>query len=279
MNAKYYWRKVFDHDPRFPVLSDKLAMRDFCSEIRPDLTAPEILWVGDDARAIPNELLSEDVVVKTNHASGVNIFVRNGKVDRFAMEARLARSLRRTHGRRSLEWGYFDILPRIFVERVLPGGPCLQEVKFYTFGRHIERVFRSIDRHGNAAAQIYVPDTQGVLRLSEKAASAVNRTASDPPPETWEHMIEIARDLGEPFDHVRVDLLTDGNEVWMGEMTLYNEGGRHPLMGTDPDSPMCQAWDIRRSWFLTQKQPGWRGCYARVLNEVLDREGETCAIT
>jgi hypothetical protein len=66
------WRKIVDHDPQFVVFSDKLAAKDYCKRICPDLPIPNTLWIGDDADAIPDELLRGDVFVKANHGYDFN---------------------------------------------------------------------------------------------------------------------------------------------------------------------------------------------------------------
>lgn len=274
LNAKYTWRKIFDHDPRFKAVSDKLAVRDFCAGIRPDLRAPEVLWSGTDPGDIPDAVLKGDVVVKTNHTTGANIFVRGGAFDRPRIERGMRRSLSKGYGFHKHEWGYFGIPRRVFVERMVPGGARVEEVKFYTFGRRIEMVFRSVDRQGNAGAQIRLLDGAGDIALSELVPNAVKSRRDWPLPDNWHHMVEVARDIGAIFDHMRVDLLTNGSDAWLSELTIYNQGGYQVLFGRDPDAQITRAWDIRRSWFMTTPQPGWRGEYADALRRVLDAEAE-----
>ena len=57
---------------------------------------------------------------------------------------------------------------------------------------------------------------------------------------------------------MRVDLLTDGERLWLGELTVYNLGGVFPDCGHRADSNLSRAWDIGGSWFLTtQHQSPW----------------------
>lgn len=276
---KYFWRKVFDRDPRFRVCCDKLAARELVRDIRPDIRLPEIVWIGDDPASIPDSVLAGDVFVKTNHASSTNVAVFGGVRDRRALVETMRGHLSAEYGRRKHEWGYFGMPRKVFVERmVAQGGPALEEIKVYTFGRRVERVFRSLDRLGTAKAQTLVPDAGGRLRLRDVPTSAVPDMLRTPPGPTLETALDLARDLGGPFDHMRVDFLTDGETVWFNEMTVYSQGGRIAEVSSDPAAQANLAWDLRRSAFLRHPPArGWRGLYARRLARALDRQAAAAA--
>jgi hypothetical protein len=72
---------------------------------------------------------------------------------------------------------------------------------------------------------------------------------------------------------VRVGFLTNGEVLWLGEMTLYNLAGRFSRGGSDPDHPAALAWDLRKAHFLRNPpQTGWRAGYAQALRRELDRQ-------
>src|SRR5262249_55554258 len=85
-NEKLLWRKLFDHDPRFVTFTDKLAAKAYAAATCPDLAVAPTLWSGADPREIPADLLEADVVVKTNHGCGFNIFVADAGLDRSGVE-------------------------------------------------------------------------------------------------------------------------------------------------------------------------------------------------
>src|SRR5687768_13301399 len=51
------WRKLIDHSDQVVMFCDKLAAKRYVSERCPDLPVAEVLWVGEDAREIPEHLL------------------------------------------------------------------------------------------------------------------------------------------------------------------------------------------------------------------------------
>jgi hypothetical protein len=67
---KMQWRKAFDLDPRYAILCDKLASRDFvAARLGSGFSAP-LLWQGADPARIPFDDLTPPYVVKSSHASG-----------------------------------------------------------------------------------------------------------------------------------------------------------------------------------------------------------------
>jgi hypothetical protein len=116
------WRKIFDHNPQFGLFADKLKTKDFIRERCPGLALPETLWVGDYPDDIPREILNGNVVVKANHGSGFNFFIREGRYDWEALK-RTCRKwlLRYPYGRMDAEWAYTQVTPKLFVEELLPG--------------------------------------------------------------------------------------------------------------------------------------------------------------
>jgi len=70
VDDKFAWRKMVDHDPRHVQVSDKLAAGDFLDGIGCKAPRPKVLWSGDSPAEIPDALLRENVVIKSNHACG-----------------------------------------------------------------------------------------------------------------------------------------------------------------------------------------------------------------
>lgn len=68
------WRKIFDRNPMFPVLADKLKVKEWARQQLSELRAAEVLWTGTRAAGLPDEFLRPDVVIKTNHGTSTNYF-------------------------------------------------------------------------------------------------------------------------------------------------------------------------------------------------------------
>ena len=80
VNDKFLWRKLFDHDPRFVILSDKLACKEWVEARVPErLKMASVRWVGDSAESIPRGLLKGAALMKANHGSETNLFLRDNR--------------------------------------------------------------------------------------------------------------------------------------------------------------------------------------------------------
>lgn len=263
MNEKFFWRKVFDHNPNFTTVSDKIAVREWLKKQGVDVQAPSILWVGVDASQIPDDLLGQGVVVKANHGCGTNIMLPSAPKSRMAFNTDANHFLKQDHGRRRTEWGYFGIDRKLLLDELVPG--ILAEFKIYTFGARIERLVVIYNRFQNMTADIWLPGPKNEWVRYEGDAAVSSSRANKPLPATIGAALAVAEQIGLHFDHMRVDILTDGQQIWFGELTVYNMAGHLPLAGDDPMQTVNTAWDLRSSWFLRQPQTGWRGIYAAAL--------------
>jgi hypothetical protein len=92
------------------------------------------------------------------------------------------------------------------------------------------------------------------------------------PPNTAE-ALEISRQIGEHFDHMRVDILSDDAKLWFSELTIYNMAGYLPNVGDVTSEPVNTSWDLNKSWFLNTPQRGWKKTYAERLRKRIAQEG------
>jgi TupA-like ATPgrasp len=134
-HEKLLWRKIVDHNPIFPKLSDKLAAKRIVQMRCHEVAVAQVLWAGTDPQFLPADLVTGDVVVKTNHSFRTNIFVADGKPAYPEIVDQMVRWMAISHDRTCGEWGYRDVSRRIFVEEmlVLGGGGLPTDIKVHAF--------------------------------------------------------------------------------------------------------------------------------------------------
>jgi hypothetical protein len=257
---KYLWRKIFDHNPLFVEMSDKIRAKDHARRLDPEIAAARILWTGSDAADIPAEILAGDVVVKTNHGSGQNILVSAGQADRTGIEARTKKWLARPYGRRKGEWAYRHIGRKLFVEEMIggQGQPVACEYKCYVGSGRVAYVYL---KRRNAIGSILDRDGESYVVAGEEGSSTVATRM----PTAYPAIIRHAEKLGREIDYARIDLYEHRGQVYFSEFTLYSKAGfgwiDHPRLMADRN----RLWDIRSSWFMRQPWTGWRAVYVEAL--------------
>jgi len=252
-------------------MSDKLAAKKLAHDLCPDIGIPKTLWVGEQFENIPLELISGDVVVKSNHGSGFFHVIRNGDYDRQEMIAKTRKWMRTDYSRYNGEWNYRGINRKLFVEEFLKDGdgqPVSREPKVYVFGETALFAFWFHDRLTDQA-RLSLYDAHG--NAFDYAQYLHYPVSFDAAPSCLPRMFEIAEQLAAGRDHVRVDLYEIDGTIYFSEFTFYNVAGRFNFKGQKHFQEMTWLWDLRRTWFLTHPQSGWRGTYARWLKSRLDR--------
>lgn len=267
-NEKYLWRKLFDHNPRHVALTDKIARKSIVLRNWPDIRVPEIYWQGDKAEDIPDEILSRDCVVKANHGCNMNFLVKDGHVDRNDLVSRTRLWMGRTFGRSNREWAYSGIRRRLFVEQYLiaDGRPVEKEYKFYVANGVSAFATMKVDRF-LASVDDAVFDRAGQSKTVMIETGIIGSPKDRP--EQWDRFVSAAERIGAGFDNVRIDLYEFRGEIWFSEFTFYPSAGYAWVDDIELMGDLNGRWDIRRAWFLTTQQHGWRGAYARWLRAAI----------
>jgi hypothetical protein len=265
---KFLWRKIFDHNPLFTLACDKLSAKEYALLTCPELKTAEVLWVGDDPDQIPAEVLSGSVVVKANHGSRWNLMVHDGDVDLVALRKTARSWVRRRYGRAFGEWGYINARHCLFVERMLleDRHPIRQEYKFHVAGGRTAYVYASRRNDDGSEHKCYF-ERDG--RIVPPRGAGARAWAEMRRPAAFEQMVTIAERLAAPFDYMRCDLYELDGDIYFSELTAYplsGQGGSNPYLRDLRNS----GWDLRKSWFLTGPQRGWRRAYSIALRRWID---------
>lgn len=265
---KFLWRKIFDHNPLFTTACDKLAAKRYALAMCPGLRTAKVLWTGNNPASIPEDVLAGNVVVKANHGSRWNIMIRDGRVDKLTLHSSASLWLKRQYGRSFGEWGYANALRCIFVEEMLlqNGQPVRSEYKFHVSGGKTAYIFvtRRSERGHDELCHLR-PDGRPV----QPPAGYGDTWVELEPPASLDRMRQFAETLASRFDHVRCDFYELDGEIFFSELTVYSLSGQ---IGDNPGLTDLSntAWDLRKAWFLTEPQTGWRRVYAKALRRWLD---------
>ena len=209
------WRKLFDLNPVYAVISDKLAVRDFiAARVGAHVLVP-LLWVGNDPAAVPFDALDPPYVIKSTHASRHVLIVRQRQdVDADAAVAKFKDWLDTCYGTTNDEPGYIPVPRRLMVEQMLLGadGSAPQERKLFVFDgrvRFVQTTF--VDEDGPHSRAFHDRE----WRPLDWYLKTPNKPELCPKPKRYEEMVALAECLANDFDHLRVDLYDADDSIWV----------------------------------------------------------------
>jgi TupA-like ATPgrasp len=223
-NEKIAWRKLYQRNPKFRIFSDKVAVKAEVAKLIGEQHIIETLWVGDTPESIPFDELELPYVIKVNHSSRSNIFVRTKQdLNKEEIVQSIRGHLHYDHGHTFREWGYLDIPRRVLVERMIemPGDDTPEDYQFYVYHGCVHFIDVVVDRFKLHTMSTYDRDWELVPIYSDYPTTA--RPIARPL--HLEQMITIAEKIGGQFDFARVDLYSPPQGILFGEVTFYPGGG------------------------------------------------------
>lgn len=227
-NEKLQWLKLYDHNPLYPKLVDKIEAKSYVAERIGEKYIIPTLGIWDHFEDIDFSSLPNSFVLKCTHDSGgLVICTDKGKFNIEEARKKINKSLSRNYYYQGREWPYKSLKPRIIAEEYIeyPDKRPLDDYKMMCFdgvfdnvmvceGRNTPRGVRfyHFDRDWNFLPYVFYPDIDD--SLFEKLR-----------PQNYEEMIEIAGKLCTGFPQIRVDLYNIEGKIYFGELTFFQSGG------------------------------------------------------
>ena len=242
-NEKIAWRKLYQHNPQFPIFADKIAVKAEIAKLIGAQHVIETLWVGSNAEDIPFDSLAPPYVIKVNHSSGGNIFIRTAQdIKRDEIVASMREQLGFPHGHLFREWGYSGIPHKVMVERMveMPGDDVPEDYRFYTYHGRVH--FIQLDRDRFRDHKRNFCDREWNLLPVKRECPPISEPVSRPV--NLGQMINLAEKIGAQFDFVRVDLYSPPQGILFGEVTFYPSAGLGLLIPKEWDNKFGEPWQI-----------------------------------
>jgi hypothetical protein len=242
-SEKLAWRKLYQHNPQFPIFSDKIAAKAEIAKLIGERHIIETLWVGNNPEDIPFDGLKPPYVIKVNHSSGGNVFIRAAQdIKRDKIVASMREQLGFSHGHMSREWGYLGIPHKVMVERMveMPGDEVPEDYKFFVYHGRVHFIQVHFDRFGGHKRNFY--DREWNLLPAKLRFAPTSEPVSKPV--NLGQMINLAEQIGAQFDFVRVDLYSPPQGILFGEVTFYPGAGHMAFIPKDWDNKFGEPWKI-----------------------------------
>lgn len=246
-NEKLQWLKLYDRNPLYTKLVDKVAVKDYVASIIGNEYIIPTLKVYKSPEEVRIEDLPERFVLKTNHdGDSLGVFVCKDKknFDFNKAISILSKNLQHNYYYTGREWPYKNVNPVIFAEEYKEDEfGELRDYKFFCFNGVVKALFVATDRSvGHVKFDYFDRDFNHLDFTQSHPMSNVTLKK----PDNFEKMIELAERLSKGLPHVRIDLYNCNGKIYFGEMTFYHYGGMikfHP-----------EEWDYKfGSWLQLPK--------------------------
>lgn len=243
-NEKLQWIKLYDRNPIYTKMVDKYKVRKIVEErIGQEYLIP-LLGVWEKFDNINFDLLPEKFVLKTNHDSGGVWIIEKNKMDYNLLRNEVNKHLKTNFYWKFREWPYKRVKPLVIAEKYITDetGKQLKDYKFYCFNGQVKLIMRASNRQSI--------DTPTQMDYFNENLETVKMTwgypANDNPaplPKNINELKTLASKLAEGINEVRVDLYTDTEKIYFGELTFFDGAG------FDKIEP--QEWDFKLGSYIT----------------------------
>lgn len=225
-NEKLQWLKLYDRNPLYTKLVDKVAVKDYVASIIGNEYIIPTLKVYKSPEEVRIEDLPERFVLKTNHdGDSLGVFVCKDKknFDFNKAISILSKNLQHNYYYTGREWPYKNVNPVIFAEEYKEDEfGELRDYKFFCFNGVVKALFVATDRTvGHVKFDYFDRDFNHLDFTQSHPMSNVTLKK----PDNFKKMIELAERLSKGLPHVRIDLYNCNGKIYFGEMTFYHYGG------------------------------------------------------
>lgn len=240
-NEKLIHRRLFSRDPIWPVITDKIAVRDWLKEQGyldyVHLIPAKVAYSVEELMEIP---IDKPVVVKAAWASGMNLFVSSSQ-DLKAYKSTLESWLTSPYAPERLIWAADEMKRGFLVEDSIADqdGNVPLDYKFHCFNGKVQFIQIHVGRFKNYRRLIYSKEGELLDFIFDEESYA------DPfflDMALIEEMITAAEIISREFDYIRADFYLYESKVFFGELTQAQANGFVQFNNSELDSILGSKW-------------------------------------
>lgn len=261
LTEKYVWRLIFDRNPLFTVFCDKLATKRWIDAHVPGVRYADVLWTGDSIREAPKPLLRAAAYLKSNNSTNTNLKLSTNTLDEAGLHRLTQKWLEKDLYRLRGEWGYADITPVLFIEKDLATDADAETVEYsvYVFCGEISHVSVMTDHKSRDVRFARFREDGERMEIRRVLRKEYKLLAEDfHSPLAFDVLSRTAKAICEGIDHLRVDFLWNGEDLFLTEIVTYPVAGFVRYDDEALMNEMSGRWDLHESHFFKLEQTGWR---------------------
>lgn len=229
-NEKQQWMKLYDRNPLYTKLVDKLLVKNYVAEkIGSQYIIPTI-GVWDNAENINFNMLPERFVLKCTHDSGSCILCLSKETSNISdMKRKISAALKINYFYIHREWPYKNVKPQVICEEFIgdENGKIPYDFKVSCFNGKPEFYSVAVDRQTELSFYYYDINHKDITDSVEREKKK-RKEITLPSKKKLDEMIKLAKILSCNFPYVRVDFMIS-EKIYFTELTFFPDAG----VGTD----------------------------------------------
>ncbi len=247
LSEKLNWYKLNGRIPLMQQCADKVDMREYVTNKGYGDCLNDIHAIYNNIKDISIDALPDKFVLKAAHGSHMNIIVTDKSKENWKQHKLMMSTwLRQNIAWGGREWVYKDMPRRIIAEKYLEDASGeLRDYKFFCFnGKPVYLQYDSGRYNGRHLRNYYDMDMNFIPVRDDVDSDEANRPEITN--EIFEKMKNIATDLAEPFQHVRVDFYLVNDKIYIGELTFFHNGGITWFDPPEYDEIFGSHWELKK---------------------------------
>jgi hypothetical protein len=239
---KVQYRKLYGNHATYAFLADKFAVRKYVAERVGERYLIPLLGVYDQLTPEIFADLPEKFILKATHGCKWHQIVRDkSQLDVAATVRRFNRYVRKWYGRKSGQYHYRLIRPRIVIEQLLEvDGESPADYDFFCYHNRGEFDYALAVVLPNAVRSVYYHHDWSVSNGTCTPEEVARLRA----PPNFTEMLDVAERLSRGFDFLRIDLYNVNGRVYFGEVTCTPAGGFVPISDPARAARSARLWRI-----------------------------------
>jgi hypothetical protein len=228
-NEKLQWLKLYDQNPKYIRMTDKLEAKEYVAEIIGEKYIIPTLGKWDKFEEVDFKNLPNEFVLKCTHDSGsATIITDKDRIDYQCLKLKYENALCTNHYKVGREWVYKDIKPRIIAEKYLGNANRYKgdivDYKLMCFNGKVKCSFTCTERFlGKDKLKVTFYDEDWVKLPFERHYAA--DTGGLNKPSSYNEMVKLAEQLAQDIPFARIDFYEMDKQPYFGEITLYPGSG------------------------------------------------------
>ena len=228
-SEKLQWLKLYNHNPEYTKMVDKLAVKDYVSKIIGEEYIIPTLGVWDKPEDIDYDKMPNKFVLKTTHGggnSGVIICRDKASFNRVQAIDKLNKSLSSDIYKIFREWPYKHVPKRIIAEKYIDPEPYskdLLDYKFFCFNGE-PKYCQVISGRGTQMCIDFFDNNWNHQPFHEPK-NFLYATVELEKPENYDKMWQLASMLSKDKPFSRIDFYDVNGKIYFGEITFFPTSG------------------------------------------------------